>query len=156
MIIYLEKMETEEFKDFVSKINSLQPDEKVKVILDNTWGVLNIKNYVLDILNSLWDRVELVWWMLFSCAFTLFDEFKWKKYLMPSAYWMVHSEAWSVDMGFDWIPRWDQDKFIYEFKKKTKAHKYDWMTPEQKQKYEWGWDVWLDYEQLKIAFNLNN
>ena len=153
MIYTIRKFDQDGFDEFSEKINSLKDWEKVKIFIDTNGGSVNVKDMYLEIISSI-ENIEVIWSVLYSVGFTMFNELNCPKKLILSAYGMVHHEAWSTDVWYGGIARGDQDKFQLEYYKNKKCPVYEWMTPEQKERYENWYDIFLDYEGLKKAFNL--
>lgn len=133
--------------ELLDKVNSLKEWEKLIVYIDSDGWDITAKDIYVNVINSLPDA-EVVWVILFSAGFSLFDEVKCPKSFVDSSYAMIHHEAWSVDIWFNWVPRWDYDKYKFNHKNKSLQKEYSWMTDEEKRKYTEWYDVYLDRKRL--------
>jgi len=137
--------------ELLEKVNSLKEWEKFIVYIDSGWWDITAKDIYVNVINSLSD-VEVVWVTLFSAWFSLFDEVKCKKSFVDSSYAMIHHEAWSIDIWFNWVPRWDYEKYKFRHKNETKQKEYLWMNDEEKKKYTEWYDVYIDRKRLQEIY----
>lgn len=147
MFYLLKEFSNDWVTELMEKVNSLGEWEKFIVYIDTDGGDITAKDMYLSVMNLL-PNVEVVWVTLFSAWFTLFDELKCKKSFLNSSYAMLHHEAWSVDIWFNWVPRGEYEKYKFNQKNKSIQKEYSWMTDEERKKYTEWYDVYLDRKRL--------
>lgn len=152
MIYTLNWFDTEDFVEFSKQVNQLKENEKLTIFIDSLGWSIIVRDMYLNVINSL-QNVELVGCVLYSAAFTLFEQATCKKTLLPSTYAMVHHEAWIVDLWFEWVPRGRFEKFKFEYKMKCKPPEMKWMTKKERKAFDKGYEVFLDRDRLREIFN---
>ena len=153
MIYTIIWFDSDDFIAFTEKVNLLKEGEKLTIFVDSSWGNITTRDSYIHVINSL-PNVEMVWMVLYSAAFSLFEKVNCKKALIESAYWMVHHEAWSTDIGYEWVPRWEFAKFQLAFKKDSKPPEMKWMTKKEKKLFDKGGDVYLSRKRLRDIFSI--
>lgn len=107
----------------------------------------------LELLNSQWKKIKLIWIFLWSRAFNLFYKYTWEKVLWVECEWVAHLEAINCHISNNVI-RWDwyqRDSNEY-FKNLPSNFEYTFMTEQEKEKYDNWYDVYLNPERMKEIF----
>ncbi len=148
--------ELDKFAEFISTINYWDEEESVEIVIDSWGWSIAVKDCYLLLLKRIAPQVKIhvIWVTLMSAAFTLFKELDFVyRELIPSAYWMVHMEAWVVSVWDKWVPRGQFEKFKYELQ--TSSQKVpEFLSEEEKEVYRnWG-DIYFSYDRMKEVFKL--
>jgi hypothetical protein len=147
---YLKEFNEENFIEISKWLDELWENEW-QIYINSGWGSIWVENALLERIENM--KIKLIWLFLWSAAFDLFYNFKWKKELSKGCDWIIHIDATNVTVfSHNWQlkVRWDdcekQRVVVLNFD-------YEFLTEEEKIKfYDWQ-DIYVGYERLKLIFN---
>lgn len=157
MSFYLhDEPEIKDVFEFFDKCHKEPKDTPIRLYVDSDWGSQQEFSIICDRLNALLlagYNVTVHIMMACSAAFELCYDFKWKKVIEINADGMVHmchlkipSYRWTI-ISQDAVWRWRKEEY-----EKEEMRQYDFLTHEEKIKYNSGMDIYISTSRMQEIF----
>ena len=145
-------------EQYIEKINALKDNETLYVYVDSAWWSLLVRDVVHQMIENIANERKVVMYgvYLVSCWFDIFYYFSGEKYILPSAYGMIHMNARPTELWPLSIPRGELDRFKVRCTSRQALQDYTSKLTQEELDIVQRWDdLRMDYDTLCSRFGFH-